>query len=134
MFLMTLVTWWFCWGNSNLFQMPLENIIWYLRVELYNSFFQHVKLTMPKRKLLLIYDSLIALLGVSLIMCLLYFFELSICVTSFVAEAIVAPFKYVGNKAAKICTRYTTLIFFILLFVTFIEYLPFINLLLCGDI
>ena len=90
---------------------------------------------MSKRKLLLNHDSAKASLSVSFIMCLhiFFLFELSNYLT-LVAGAIIVPFKYIGNETSIICTRYTTLIFFILLFVTYIEYLHFINLLLCGDI
>ena len=45
-------------------QMPLENGIWHVRVELYNSSFQHVKLKMSKRKLLLSHDSATVLASV----------------------------------------------------------------------
>ena len=116
--------------------MLLEISIWHLRVELHNSSFQLAKLQMSKRKLLLNHDSATMLLGVSFIMCMhifLFLFELSNYVTSFVVGAIVVPFKYIGNKTSMIFTRYTTLIFFILSFVTYTEPLHFKNL-LCGDI
>ena len=45
-------------------QMPLENGIRHVRVELYNSSFQHVKLKMSKRKLLLSHDSATVLASV----------------------------------------------------------------------
>ena len=84
--------------------MPLENSILHVRVELYNSSFQLVKLKMPKRKLLLNHDSAAVLVGVSFIMCmhiLLFLFELSSYVTSFVVGAIVVSFKYIGNKKPR---------------------------------
>ena len=62
---MTLAPWLFYWGNLNLLQLPFENIIWHVRVELYNSSLQHDKATMSKRKLPLNHDSITALLGVS---------------------------------------------------------------------
>ena len=117
--------------------MPLENRIWCVRVELYNSSFQLVKLKMSKRKLLLNHDSATVLCGFSFIVCMhlfLFLFDLSNHVTSFVVGAIVVPFKYIGSKTFMVFTRYTTLIFFILPFVTYTEYLRFISLLLCGDI
>ena len=46
--------------------MPLENSIWHMRVELYDSPFQLVKLKVSKRKLVLNHDSATVLLGVSL--------------------------------------------------------------------
>ena len=112
--------------------MLLENSIWHVRVELYNSFFQLVKLKISKRKLLLNHDSATVLLRVSFIMCMhifLFLLELSNYVTSLVVGATVFPFKYIGNKTSMIYTRYTTLIFFILSFVTYSEYLRFKNLL-----
>ena len=112
--------------------MLLENSIWHVRVELYNSFFQLVKLKISKRKLLLNHDSATVLLRVSFIMCMhifLFLLELSNYVTSLVVGATVFPFKYIGNKTSMIYTRYTTLIFFILSFVTYSEYLRFENLL-----
>ena len=96
--------------------MTLENSIWHVRVELYNSSFQLVKLKMSKRKHLLNHDSATVLFGVGFIMCMyifLFLLELSNYVTSFVLGAIAVPFKYIGNKASMIFTRYTTLIFFI---------------------
>ena len=92
---------------------------------------------MSKRKLLLKHGSATTLISVSFIMCMhifFFIFELSNYVTSFVVGANVVPFKYIGNKTSMIFTRYTTLIFFILFFVTYIEYLSFKNFLLCGDI
>ena len=112
--------------------MLLENSIWHVRVELYNSFFQLVKLKMSKRKLLLNHDSATVLRRVSFIMCMhifLFLLELSNYVTSLVVGATVFPFKYIGNKTSMIYTRYTTLIFFILSFATYSEYLRFKNLL-----
>ena len=106
-------------------------------IELYHNSFQHVELKMSKRKVLLNHDSAIALLGVSFIICFyvfLFHYELSNYVTSSIVGAIIAPFKYVGNKISIIYTIYTTLISLILLFVTYIEYLRFINLLLSGDV
>ena len=64
----------------------------------------------------------------------IFLLELSNQFTSFVVEAIAVPFKYIGNKTFIIFTRHTTLIFFILPFVTYTEYLRFINLLLCCGI
>ena len=102
---MTLAPWWFYRGNLNLLQLPLENIIWHVRVELYNSSLQHAKAKMSKRKLLysMFYSlySITALLDVSFIICLhifLFLLELSNYVTSIVVGAIAVPFKYVGNK------------------------------------
>ena len=91
---------------------------------------------MSKRKLLLNYDSATALLDVSLIMCLRMFFifELNNYVTSFVVGAIVAPFNYIGNKTSKNAQDMQLLFFSFCFFVTYIEYLRFINLLFCGDI
>ena len=101
--------------------MPLEKSICHKRLELYNSSFQLVKLNMSKRKLLLNYDSGTVSIGVSFIMCMhifLFLSELSNYVTFFVVGAIVVPFKYIGNKASIVFTRYKPLIFFILSFVT----------------
>ena len=112
--------------------MPLESSIWHLTVELYNSFFKLVKLQMSKRKLLLNHDSATVLLRVSFIMYMhifLFLLELSNYVTSLVVGAIVFPFKYIGKKTSMIFTRYTTLIFCILSFVTYSGYLRFKNLL-----
>ena len=117
--------------------MPPENSIWQVRVELYNSSFQLVKLKTSKRKHLLNHDSATVLFSVSFIMCMhiiLFLFELSNYVTSFVVGVIAVPFKYIGNKTSMIFTRYTTLIFFILSLVTYTKYLRFINLLLGGGI
>ena len=117
--------------------MPLEISIWHVRVELYNSSFQLVKLKMLKRKHLLNHDSATVLFGVSFIIYMhvfLFLFELSNYVTIFVARTISVPFRCIGNKTSKIFTRYTTLIFFILSLVTYTEYLSFINLHLCRDI
>ena len=86
---------------------------------------------MPKRKLVLNHDSATVLLGVRFIMCIqifLFLLELSNYVTSVFVGAIAVPFKYIGNKTSTICTRYATLIFFILFFVTYAEYLGFKNL------
>ena len=135
---MAFATWWFYWGNSNFkVQMPLQNGIWHVRVELYDSSFQLVKLKMSKRKHLLNHDPATVLFGVGFIMWLhifIFLLELSNQFTSFVVEAIAVPFKYIGNKTFIIFTRHTTLIFFILPFVTYTEYLRFINLLLCCGI
>ena len=118
--------------------MPLENNIWHVRVELYKSSLQHIKLKKcQKENFFLNHDSATALLSVSFIMCFhifLFLYELSSCVISFVVGAILVPFKYIGNETWKNCIRYTTLTFFILFFVTYIKHLRFINLFLCGDI
>ena len=104
---MTFSTWWFCYGNSNFkLQMPLENSMWHVRVELCNSSFQLVDLEMSKRTLLLNHDSATVLLGVSFWIYMhifLFLFELCNYVTSFVVGAIVVPFKYIGNKTSMIC-------------------------------
>ena len=92
---------------------------------------------MSKRKVLLNYDSAIALLGFSFIMgfyIFLFHYELSDYVTSFIVGAVIVPFKYIGNKTSIICIIYTTLTSFIFVFVTYVEYLRFINLLLCWDV
>ena len=135
---MTFATWWFYWRNSNFrVQMPLENSIWHVRVELLNSPFQPVKLKMSERKRLLNNDSATVLFGVNFIMGMhifLFLFELSSYVTSFVVGIIAVSFRYICNKTSMIFTRDKTLIVFILSIVTYTEYLHFINLLLCGDI
>ena len=92
---------------------------------------------MSKRKVLLNYGSAIALLGVSFIMVFyifLFHYELSDYVTSFIVGAVIVPFKYIGNKTSIICIIYATLTSFIFVFVTYVEYLRFINLLLCWDV
>ena len=63
-----------------------------------------------------------------------YIFLSELCnyVLSFVV-GIIVPFKYIDNKTSMICTRDRTRIFFILFFVTYIEYLRFINF-PCGNI
>ena len=51
-----------------------------MRAELYDNFFQHVKVQISKRKLLLNHDSTTALLGGSFIMCshiFIFLFELN---------------------------------------------------------
>ena len=115
--------------------MPLKNSLWHVWVKLYSSSFQYVELKISKWKLLLNHYTATAFLGVSFIMyfhMFLFLFKVSNVRWSFVAGANVAPFKYIGNTTSKICTRYTTLIFFISFLVTYIEYLYFIKF-LCAD-
>ena len=84
-------------GNSNFkLQMPFENSIWHMRVELCNSSLQLVKFQTAKRKLLLNHEYATVLLGVIFMTCVyifLFLFELSNYVTFLVVGAIVAPFK-----------------------------------------
>ena len=59
----------------------------------------------------------------------LFLTEFNNYVKSFVVGSIVVLFKYIFNKTLKICKRQTTLIFFVLFFVTYFRH----KLALCGD-
>ena len=79
---------------------------------------------MSKRKPLLNHDPAAALPDGVFIMylhMLLFLFELSNFVTSFVVGAIAVPLNYIGNVTLKICSRYKTLVFFFCFVITDLE-------------